>query len=247
MYPFGKTISAEFYPLVDNVEATTTEIDAIVFDSIYIFSYQGGKPTLEAARAGTGAAQTIASWTAVPERRGFRYSITAIDDPDPESDTLAYSYWSAINFKWATGLQVQTVLQELIFERVWGHTRRINVDFATVIDAWPAAERYATTTQINAYIALSKGDIRNELKAKGYEFAEIRRPDRLSSAVLYNTLGHIAFGQIQTTGDHWDRQATHWFGVARKVQSELKFEYDGLQSGATVTTNTQGGYRFVTR
>ncbi len=247
MYPFGKAINAEFYPLVDNVEATTADIDAILLDSIYIFSYLGAKPSLDAARSGTGALQTIASWTALPERRGFSYAISAVSDPDPESDTIAYSYWSAVNFRWATGLQVQTVLQELIFERVWGHTRRIGVTFADVIAAWPAAEKYATTTQINAYIELAKGDLRNELKAKGYEFAEIRRPDRLTSAVLYSTLSHISFGQIQTTGDHWHEQARHWAGISKKVQSELKFEYDGISSGATVTTNTQSGYRFVSR
>lgn len=247
MYPFGKSIVGEFYPLVDGFEIAEADISSIELVNIYVFADSGGKPDLSAARDGTGAVQTIASWTAVASKSGFRYTVDAIDDPDPTSDPKAYTYWVAINFKFANGEQQQCVIHELILERVLGHTRRVDVQFQDVIDAWPMANKYATTSQIEAYIKLAKGDIRSDLKARGYEYAEIRRPDRLSEAVMYHTLGHIAFGQIQQPTDHWDRQAQHWWRVSKKTVDELRFEYDGQKSGQTQTVNTQSGYRFIDR
>jgi hypothetical protein len=123
----------------------------------------------------------------------------------------------------------------------------VEVSFADVIAAWPVAQKYATIAQIDGYINLAKTDIRNELTAAGYDWSEIRRPDRLNQSVLYRTLAHIAFGQIQQPTDHWDRQSQEWKRMSYKIKDELKFEYDGFKTGATQATNTQAGYRFITR
>jgi len=218
----------------------------MVLDSIYLFSYES-KPEMSAAKAGTGALQSIASWTAVPEKRGFRYDLDEVEDPDPTGSQLVYSFWVAHNFRFEAGAQIQTVLQELLFQRPWAHTRRVEVTFADVIAAWPTAQKYATASQIDSAITLAKTDVRNDLTAAGYEWGEIRRPDRLNQSILYRALGHIAFTQIQQTGDHWDRQSQEWKRMSHKIREELKFEYDGAKTGATQTTNTQSGFRFINR
>jgi hypothetical protein len=196
--------------------------------AIYIFATQPGR---DAAQNGTGALQTIGTWTWSTSALGWSYTVAAIDDPQPTSTDNPKVYWEAVNFLLETGEQVQTDVRSLVLERVVGHSHGVGVTDAILKEYFPQIDTCSTSTQREQYIALAIEDVKGKLKNKGFEWARIHRIDRLNIAIAYKVLYMIMLVQLQQGNDKYAIKYNEFKGIYDTTIDSLVLEYDSNQDG----------------
>lgn len=219
-YTWGKDIAFKWYPLIDNVQVQDFPSQS---PTIYVF-HDEARPSLAAARAGTGASATISTWTAIPG--GFQFTISAINDPDVNAETQTRTYWIAINFILKTAGQTQCVIEPIELGRVMGQQFKIELKPANILASYPEISDYATNSTIDEAILDAIVEIRTELEEKGFEWAQIKRPDKLYVAAKYKTLMIIEGNQRQQSGDKFDIDFNTHEEKYKSIMGGLKLEYD---------------------
>lgn len=243
-YPFGQDFKYTFYPIVDEKEAL--DIPDPQTPTIYIFSDSDGTPSRSVAIAGTGADQTISSWT--KRGAGFEFTISALTDPDVNSTQDKRTYWLAINFLLKAGGQVQTIIRALEMERVAGHHKSIGVTAVDIGEMWPGVTSYLSEAQITALIALSTEELRALLKNRSFEWAQVYRPDRFRLAVIFKTLMHVMLNQRRDVGDNFDRNYEEYKVIFNSTIGSIKVEYDTDNNGQPQKEPLKtGGFAYVSR
>lgn len=219
MYPFGKSFSYHFIPLIDDNEVTLpTSTDPV---SIYIYN---NKPTISEARVGTGALSQISPNTWVETDTTSRtIAIPVIEDPTPNNETTTENYWIAINFHLETGGEYQTVVRRLLLERPASHSKRVAVVEADLTDIFPTITKYSTSGQITNYIETAVILIKSFLKSKGYKWASIYRPDEIKLAVIYKALALFAHSQ---KGEEFKERFVEWNREHLSLIESLKIQLD---------------------
>jgi len=204
-YAFGKSFDYFFYPLVNN-EA----VGAIPNQNpdVYIFTDAQGQPSRQLAAAGTGALQVITNWTVVDG--GFKIAIDAINDPEPLGSTSKRIFWIAINYILKSGGQVQTTLRALELERVSSHSTRVGLTATDLTTLFPELSSFVTTNTINAAISLAEQECKSILLNKGYEWAQIKSPERLKLAMQARAMMQIMINQRKSPGDNFDANYTEY-------------------------------------
>lgn len=241
-YPFGKSFTRWYYPLVDGQKP-----DGILTSqtpTIYIFDTQPGR---DAAQTGTGAIQTIASWTWSSTALGWSYTVAPINDPNPTSTDNPKIYWEAVNFRLESGAQIQTDIRSLVIERVVGHSHSVGVTDAVLKEYFPQLDTCSTSTQRETYIGLAIEDIKGRLRNKGFEWARIHRVDRLNIAIAYKVLYMIMLVQLQQGNDKYAIKYTEFKGIYDTTIESLVLEYDSNQDGLPDTTakSSSGPVRLI--
>lgn len=230
MFPFGKSFNYLFSPLVDDAPVALTA--SVPPASIYVYSSQ---PTRLQARDGSGdIIQTITpnTWT---ETDGYSRTITvaAIDDPDPNSESLSEEYWIAFNFRLQSGGQIQTSIRRLELERVKTHHNKSAVPTYINLQAiFKPISKYATESEVQANIETALTLVKTDLKSKGFRWSSVYRPDELSLAVQYKALTIFADGQ---KGDEFRERYDEWSIQYKKLISSINFEYDEDEDGSKDT------------
>ncbi len=246
-YPFGQNITYTFYPLVDNEAAKNIPTTGNPV-AIYYFT-DNNKPSRDAAQNGTGAVNSgsaIASWT--PTGNGYQFTIPAIEDPDPDGGADTRNYWLAINFILQASGQTQTVIRALEMERVSGHHKTVSVTSQDIIDYFPDALSYVSEDRINNFLFDAREEIQAYLRNKGFEWAQIYRPDRLSLVIKYKVLMHIMADQRREPGDNFDLNYQRYEKSYESAISSLQLEYDADKDGAPeIQPVKTGGYIFAIR
>lgn len=227
-YPLGQNFTYLFFPLVDDRPAIGIPTQT---PAIYVFTT---KPSRDDAQNGTGAVQTISSWTA--RGAGYQISVTAINDPDPDSDQDRYEYFIAINFVLKTAGQTQTVIRQLDLERVSGHHKSISVSFEDLKNYQPSIEAYASDAELETHIALAVEEVKAKLLTRGYEWARIWRTDVLNMVVTMRSLALVMFSQIQQLGDKFELKFKEYDRIASDLLASVKFETTNLQKNEPVKT-----------
>ena len=241
-YAFGKAFDYYFYPLVDNEELTAVPSQT---PSIFIFSDANGQPSRDTAAAGTGATQTISTWTSVTG--GFKIEVDALTDPDPSSAIDCRTYWVAINFKLKTGGQTQTVLRALDMERVAAHNTRLTVTPTDLTTLFPEISSFATNTTISAAISLAQEECKSILLSKGYEWAQIKRPERLKLAIQSRSMMQLMLNQRKVPGDNFDANYSEYKKQYKSYLDSIQLEIDRDKDGVAETKNQLFGYAVVSR
>ena len=241
-YPFGKGFTRWYYPLVDGQKPEGLLTSQT--PSIYIFDSQPGR---DAAQNGTGALQTVATWTWSGPEQGWSYSVAAIDDPNPTSTDTPKVYWEAVNFRLETGEQIQTDIRTFTLERVVGHSHSVGVTDAVLKEYFPQFDTCSTATQREAYIGLAIEDVKGKLRNKGFEWARIHRIDRLNIAIAYKVLYMIMLVQLQQGSDKYAIKYNEFKGIYENTIDSLVLEYDSNNDGLpdTQAKSSSGPVRLI--
>lgn len=225
-YPFGQDIKYYFYPQVDNATAAGIPSQS---PTIYVFT-DSNKPTRSAAIAGTGKlGSAITSWT--QEGGGYYFTIPAISDPDPSGTDDERVYWIAINFILKTAGQTQTVLKALPLERIQAQEKVLAVTINDIQALFPAVRDYVNDAELNAMIAASIADVKATLLNKGFQWAQIQRPDRLKTAVIFLSLSQVMLSQRKQVNDNFDLNFVEYKALYQSAMNGLKLEYDENKDG----------------
>lgn len=194
-YPFGKDFTHWFLPLdPDGLPLTVSAAVQTQTPAIHIFRDQ---PTVAQGAAGTGALQSIISWTWDSSRNGWSFSVNAIDDPNPGNAPTVETYWAAFNLFLDSGETVQTVLTTLELERVSAHTVPLDVDEDDLRGHFPQINSYSTEAQRLTYIQNAIDHIRSELKSRRFLWVRLHRPDQLKKLVCYRAVAMLCLVQYQ--------------------------------------------------
>jgi hypothetical protein len=234
-YPFGKSFKRWFYPIIDGESP-----DGVLTSqnpAIYIFRDQPGR---EAAQSGTGALQTIGSWTWSATDAGWYYNVAAINDPDPISTTHNRIFWEAVNFRVESGAQIQTDVRAFYVERVAGLSHNVSVSETDLKEYFPQLDSISTPAQREQQIVLAVEDIKARLKNKGFEWARIHRVDRLNIAIAHRVLYMLMLIQVQQGNDKYAIKYTEFKAIFDTTIESLVMEYDSNKDGLPDAQVTQG-------
>lgn len=237
-YVFGKGFDFNIYTYENGDRIQSIPSQTV---TSYLFTEQ---PSREIARAGTGAARTITH--SHTTGNVLSVPVTDINDPDPASLTNYHVYWLAVNFILEADAQVQTVLRALKVERATGHDELIGVTAAKIVEAYPDVQSFLSPDQIESMIQLAQVDMLDDLKNKGFQWAEIYRPAELFNALLFKSLTYIHQSQIQRQGDRFFVSADASQRRYEGIISTLKISYDEAQAG-TITQARTGGIIYSKR
>lgn len=224
-YIFGKDISRKFYPLLDDQPYQLPSQSP----TIYIFSSQ---PSLNDARDGGGAVATISSWTQNSlSPYDCSYTITAIEDPAPESNIPQRTYYEAINYIAKSGGQTQTVLRTIDLERGSGAPEVIGVTYSDLVEVYPAIVDYVSESEITSIINIAKSEVELKLKGKGIRWSDIQNHAELKRAIAYRSIQLVSESQITEPDDK--------FVTRREIYKE-KFNESMKDTILYVDTNRDG-------
>lgn len=226
-YPFGRDFTLTFDPLVDDTALLAIPDQT---PSIYIFT-DTNPPTRATALAGTGAVKSFTSWT----RRGigFDIAVTAIDDPDPNSELRERLYYYAVNFRLTNSAQIQTVIRPLEMERVSAHHRRCDVTSQEVVEACSMVLNYKNHAQITTLIATIKQEVSDKLKDEGFRWAEIYDLDRLKPIITNGTIARIMVHERKNPGDTFDQNFNFYDDLYKSGIKSIQLKIDKALDGRT--------------
>jgi hypothetical protein len=228
MHPFGKDFTRWYFPLVN--DTTPDSLLTSQSPTIYIYENQPSR-----GQGATLAVQTITSWTWDAGKNGWYYTISAIDDPQPTSMEGVEIFWESVNFRLQAAKQIQEDIRALEMERVSGHSQSAAVTDDTLRSYFPQLDSCSTEAQRLLYTTLAIDDIKAKLKAKGYEWARLTRPDRLAIAVAYRILWQIMLVQIQQGSDKYAVKYQEFKGLFESTMEALAMEYDSDNDGLVDT------------
>lgn len=235
---FGRSIEYSLHAFEDSKQIGT--IPAQTY-AVHIFDE---KPTRAIALVGTGSIETLSVVHVTSDSLSF--TISAIDDPEPDSPVHQVNYWIAVVFKLEAGEQDQLIIRALPLERVYAKNKTIGVTSAKIEEIFPDIDNYLSTGEVESMIQLAQINILEDLTNKGFKWSEINRPDQLFNALLFKSLEYIHASQIQRSGDRFavsfDMAAKNY----QKIISNLKVAMDE-GDGQPVATRQTGGTVWVSR
>lgn len=239
---FGKDITRKFYPLLnDNPYQLPTQNP-----TIYLFTAQ---PTLNDARDGGGAVQTITSWSQNSSSPyECTYTISAIDDPDPESAVPQRTYYLAINFIAQTSEQTQTVLQTLDIERASGADVVHGITYTDLVEVYPAITSYASNNQLGSIINIAQDELELKLRGKGVRWSDVQNIDEARRAIAYRAIQLLSEAQFVEPGDKWTERRDMYKDKFQESLKDTLLYIDTNRDGIPDSTTTgNAGYVIVTR
>lgn len=243
-YNFGRDFTYEFHVIdADNDEL---DLSTAVFVSAYVFD--DTKPTREDAATGTGAIQTIADWDVATGNKHADLSVAAIDDPEPDDDFEVWAYWIAINFRFAVGEQVQTIIKELRICRITAQQSATDVTYTDILKHFPILTRYfSNVNDITSLIEVTEDEIKAYLSGKGFDWAKIWHPKALDSAVRFKTLSNICLMQSIDSGDEWEVKYNEYAQLYQNVINSTKLEYDNTNAGEIQSMESKASFMRIIR
>lgn len=222
-YIFGKDISRQFNPTQNNEHISLPTQTP----TIYIFA---SNPSRTVARAGTGAAATISSWTELSTFPYTRtYTITAIADPDPTGITDYKDYWEAINYVAKTAGDTLTTIRHFRLERAAGTDSKPGTTVNDLKNIYPAITSYLTDDQLTQFIGIARDEMQLELEAQGLEWSKLSDLYKTKLALAYKTIALAALSQIKEQGDrhHIRYEEFTKRGVSALKTLDLPYDADG--------------------
>ncbi len=230
-HPYGKSFTRWFYPLID--DSTPTGIVTDQTPTIYIYESQPSR-----SQGSTNAIKTISAWTWDAGKSGWYYTVSAINDPQPDAIDDFKVYWELVTFVLEDGQQSQTVMRSFEMERVTGHAERVNVTDEMLRQYFPQLDSCSTENQRIQLLSLAIEEVKSRLKDKGFEWARISRPDRLSIAIAHKVLYMIMLVQLQGGNDKYAIKYNEFKATFTNTIDGLILEYDSNKDGLPDTNIT---------
>lgn len=219
-YHWGVDLTRKFYPHVnDRPFQIPTQTPAI-----YVFLTM---PTRDAAAAGTGAVQTITSWTQdAIEPFACSYTIAAIDDPEPTGGSYARTYYEAINYRLQTSEQVQTIIRSFDIERARAAAALPGASKEDCKRLYPALVKYVSDTELDDFIGAAQEEVRLSLYAKGFQWPAILQLEQLALPVAYKAISLASFSQMKEPGDRFDKRYEEFKAKCAELMNGIQLPVD---------------------
>lgn len=220
-YYFGKDLKVFFAYQLDSIPSADSP-------SICVFSE---KPTRDEAQACAGiykVGSTITSWADSKTRPNNKLiAITAISDPDPDSDTIEDEYYLAINYTLKASGQVQTIIRPFIINRVTAQISAPNVNPKDIKRLLPIIGKRIDDVILDDFIDVACMLIKAELSKRGYKWEQVTNQSDLHLPILYKAASLAEHSEFKNeTDEHYVR--------ARDYQTE----YDNLISNLVIKVDT---------
>lgn len=217
-YKFGSDFTAHYH-YDDGHTDFAPSSDA---PAIYLFA---NKPDWTIARAGTGALQTITSWTG--GHSGSKdIEISAITDPDPTGGDVERRYWLAINYTNEVGGDVITDIQELTLTRPKGRIEKKEATISEIKKFFPEIVSYVTDDQLTDFVAIAKEQVKADFLKKGYELNRIVNNDAFYLAIAYKVISLSSHAEFREAGDRMYVRYEDYRDMYNEYIKDLKIEYD---------------------
>lgn len=194
--------------------------------TIYLFNSQ---PSRQAAAAGTGSIQTISSWTGAGTDRAI--TITAIADPEPTSATRYKEYYLAINFTLANSGQVQTLIEQIVFERVLAQADNLALNAQDAKAIYPTIGSYLSDALINNFLTGAIDDTKTELQGKGIDWVTVKNPKDFKRAIIFKAIADASLSQIQEDNDKFSKRYDIYSTRANKLLGIITAVVDADNDG----------------
>jgi hypothetical protein len=219
MYPFGTDFTLPFTPFADGVEA------ALPSQTAELFVYTS-RPSRTQVLAETGHTYTT-TVSVVAGATSFSFAVTSIDDPAPSAEQPSQRYWYAVKFKLDTDEDQQIVIRELFMERVSGQSKTLTVTPQDLITTWKAVASFHSAEAMLNAISVENTLIRARMKSKGYEWAQLFRPDFLKNALIFAALALLMEGEAH---EDYEELVKQWrkasIDLADMISGEIPVDSD---------------------
>lgn len=225
-YTYGKDIIYYFVPVVDDEPVLNIPSQN---PNIFVFDYQN-KPTMAQARSGDGKlGSAITTWTA--RGQGFEFTIPAITDLDPTSQTNDRVYWVAINFILKSGGDTITAVRALELDRIQIEQEQLTTTVSDIVGIYSDITAYKSESDIIRYISEAESLIKLKLKLKGYKWALIHNVKDFNAAHRYKTLELMMASLRKISGDTFDANFKYYQDIADGFLTAIELEYDSEKDG----------------
>lgn len=225
IFLFGLDIKRAFYPL----RGTEPLLLPSQTPSIYVFA---DAPTRDEAQNGTGAVQTVSTWnedTVEPYPR--RYTIAAIDDPDPDSQIDEKWYWEAINFVNQDSEQTQTVIRAFRVIRAAGVGSIPGTSVEDLKRIYPAIESYLGNEELAAMLSTAETELKQDLEDRGLVWSKLFDLDKLRLALAFKAIALANLSQLVESNDKFAVRSEiferKYTGMLTKVNLPMDSGTDG--------------------
>jgi hypothetical protein len=196
-YNFGESFVYNFY--VRDGKGGFEDLSSVTdAPSIYIYD---SLPSRTDARAGTGALQSVSSWTDANENGGKTFTIASISDPDATDAKDSYEYYIAVNYKLVDSGDVLTDIRLLPMVRARATHAPITTNEVDLQRIYSKVDSISSSADQLNKIQQAKNDIRVYLDSKGYDWAEVWEPVQLNDAIAYRALHLIMIDNMRDTDD----------------------------------------------
>lgn len=215
--PFGANFTFVYYPMVNGepINPPTPQTPAI-----YVFE---AMPSDHAATNGTGAISSITSWV---ESVAFQRSFTVPAIADPNDATSRKRYWIAINY--VAGLGGTSTVDIQLFElvRPSGFTSDPTPTYLEVKELDKTLETYFEDTEIRTGINVAVKAVKTKLKNDGWNWAQIKNPEDLKTAITYKAMAHLWIDEIVEENDRFWLKYKEADSIANGYLDSLRVDYD---------------------
>lgn len=196
---FGKAFTRKFIPHDgENYLVLPTQTP-----HIYIYDSQ---PDYAAASAGTGAVQTISTWSQYTTEPEVTYSVSAIEDPDPSSTISEREYWEAINYILETSGEIQTKIRMFTISRAGALDDSPNATREDIKALVPQITSYIQSdAELDSYLAIAEDLLKIHYEGKGYKWSQLSNLQSLKYAVAFKAI--ILHSTAQLTKPNGDKFA----------------------------------------
>lgn len=227
-YIFGRDFTLTFYPKDTEGNAVAPSGDS---PSIYIYSERPSRDTVinEDGSTSSIVGSEITAWSG--SGTGREISVTAIQDPDQDGPINTRDYYLGVRFTLKSSGQQQASIVPFEVSRALGYDVELSVTASDIEKYFPDVDSWVSDSQQNAFATEAIEEVKAELRDSGYEWALIRRPDRLRLVVIHKVLTRIALSQRASGDDGFLALYEESKSTAIAMLSSLSLEYDSSGDG----------------
>lgn len=230
-YKFGGAFTIQYY-YDDGVNFAPSNDNP----TIYLFDKA---PEWSTARSGTGALQTITSWTSHGEQNNAKeFTLSAISDPEPTGAIIERKYYLAINYTLAVSGDVITDIQEILLVRPKGFIPQKEVTTDEIKEFFPEIVSYASDDNLLAYLDIAYLEVEADFKKKGIVYKQIRNQADFYLPLVYKVISLVSQAEFREVGDRHYKRYEDFNLKYLDYLTDLKVEVDIDGDGDTdVTTD----------
>lgn len=238
---FGKPISLDFYPQIDDEDTGAAELV-----SARLYSEKPTEGQFE--NTDPGEIEEVTSWTAIGEN-AYRIAFAALSDATPTSGEDYETYYAVISFKYVSSGATVHDLEQLWVYRPDSLTSRIEVSVADVYALESRIEDLAPTMQwVEEKISEAIEDIISKLEVRGYKKRHIFNFQKLNLSAARLACSYACFDFASEGNQFWATKAERWETRSDKMFDTALIGVD-LSGSDTPSAETKrfGGAVFVAR
>lgn len=200
--------------------------------SIYVFSE---KPTKAQVRDGSGSyvvGSEITSWSNGTAENSKEINIPAIDDPEPDSNTVTQEYYLGIEYYIQSSEQAQVVILPFLVSRPVGTLSGHELTIQDLIDVFPTLDEYITDYRLGKWVKLAIDDLSRDLKRqRNVRFDQVINQNDLKYPIALKAASLACYAEFDNPGDQfYDRSKKYEKDYFEEIDS-LEIEIDSNQDG----------------